>query len=109
MITALVILLLMLFVAIRFSKKYRRIRHQQWRVRDWLERIKTKLINIKNKKPRFSLLFHIVKKNQVIQSGNHGLIKTAVMPKNEEIHWYCPDCEVDGLISGWQKTKWDNR
>jgi hypothetical protein len=41
--------------------------------------------------------------------GCHGLIKTALMLKSEEIHWYCPDCEVDGLISGWQGTKWDNR
>jgi len=41
--------------------------------------------------------------------GCHGLIKTAIMPKNAEIHWYCPDCEIDGLISGWQKTEWDNR
>jgi hypothetical protein len=51
MITAIVILLLMLFVGIRFSKKYRRIRHQQWHVRDWIKTIKAKLINIKNKKP----------------------------------------------------------
>jgi len=48
MITAIVIILLMLFVAIRFSKKYRRIRHQQWHVRDWLKTIRTKLKNIKN-------------------------------------------------------------
>jgi hypothetical protein len=51
MITAIVIILLMLFVAIRFSKKYRRIRHQQWHVRDWLKTIKARLVNIKNKKP----------------------------------------------------------
>ena len=50
MITAIVIILLMLFVAIRFSKKYRRIRHQQWHVRDWLKTTKTKLVDIKNKK-----------------------------------------------------------
>ena len=50
MITTIVIILLMLFVAIRFSKKYRRIRHQQWHVRDWLETIKTKLVDIKNNK-----------------------------------------------------------
>ncbi len=40
--------------------------------------------------------------------GCHGLIKTALMPKNVEIHWYCPDCENEGVISEWQKTKWDN-
>lgn len=31
------------------------------------------------------------------------------MPKNEEIHWYCPDCENEGVISEWGKTKWDNK
>jgi hypothetical protein len=41
--------------------------------------------------------------------GCHGLIKTAIMPKSGEIHWYCPDCENEGVISGWQGTKWDNR
>jgi hypothetical protein len=51
MITTIVIILLMLFVAIRFSKKFRRIRHQQWHVRDWLKTAKTKLLNKKNKKP----------------------------------------------------------
>jgi len=50
MITTIVIILLMLFVAIRFSKKYRRIRHQQWHVRDWLKTTKSKLLNDKNKK-----------------------------------------------------------
>ena len=42
------------------------------------------------------------------EKGCHGLIKTAFMPKNEEIHWYCPDCENEGVISGWKLTKWDN-
>src|SRR5450759_2166159 len=36
------------------------------------------------------------------QKGCSGMIKTALRPDTEEIHWYCPDCEVDGLISGWQ-------
>jgi len=51
MITTIVIILLMLFIGIRFSKKYRRIRHQQWHVRDWLRTIKTKLQNTKNEEP----------------------------------------------------------
>jgi hypothetical protein len=38
-----------------------------------------------------------------------GLIKTALRLSNEEIHWYCPKCENEGIISGWQGTKWDNR
>ncbi|HUX55664.1 MAG TPA: hypothetical protein VMV77_01730, partial [Bacteroidales bacterium] len=41
--------------------------------------------------------------------GCHGLIKTAFRPDTEEIHWYCPDCEKEGVISEWQKTKWDNQ
>lgn len=42
------------------------------------------------------------------EKGCSGMIKTALRRDNEEIHWYCPDCENEGLISGWQKTKWDN-
>ena len=38
-----------------------------------------------------------------------GMIKTAIRPDTEEIHWYCPDCEDEGLINGWQGTEWDNR
>lgn len=37
---------------------------------------------------------------------SHRSIKPS---KNEEIHWYCPDCENEGVINEWQKTKWDNR
>jgi hypothetical protein len=43
------------------------------------------------------------------KKGCSGMIKSAYRPDNEEIHWYCPDCENDGLISGWQQTEWDNR
>jgi hypothetical protein len=43
------------------------------------------------------------------KKGCSGMIKSAFRPDTEEIHWYCPDCEVDGLINGWQGTKWDNR
>ena len=43
------------------------------------------------------------------QKGCYGLIKTTLMAKTEEIHWYCPDCENEGVISEWQRTKWDNR
>jgi hypothetical protein len=46
---------------------------------------------------------------QCFAKGCYGLIKTALVPKTEEIHWYCPDCENEGVISEWQKTKWDNR
>ena len=40
------------------------------------------------------------------QKGCHGLIKTSMIPKKEEIHWYCPVCENEGVISEWQKTRW---
>jgi hypothetical protein len=50
MITTILIIFLMLFVAIRFSKKYRRIRHQQWHVRDWIKTMRARLITNKNKK-----------------------------------------------------------
>jgi hypothetical protein len=43
------------------------------------------------------------------KNGCSGMIKSAFRPDSEEIHWYCPDCEAEGLISGWQSTKWDNR
>ena len=41
--------------------------------------------------------------------GCNGKIKTALRLKNEEINWFCPDCENEGVISEWQGTKWDNR
>ncbi len=42
------------------------------------------------------------------KKGCSGKIKTAFRPDTEDIHWYCPDCEDEGLISGWKDTKWDN-
>jgi hypothetical protein len=41
--------------------------------------------------------------------GCNGLIKSTLRPDTDEIHWFCPDCEAEGLISGWQETNWDNR
>ena len=38
-----------------------------------------------------------------------GYIKSALRPDTEEIHWYCPKCEKEGLINNWQGTKWDKR
>jgi len=43
------------------------------------------------------------------KKGCSGTIKTALRPDTSEIHWYCQDCESEGLISKWQNTKWDNR
>jgi len=42
------------------------------------------------------------------KNGCSGMIKSAFRPDTEEIHWFCPDCENEGLISGWKNTKWDN-
>jgi hypothetical protein len=27
--------------------------------------------------------------------------------ENDTIHWYCPACRDNGVISGWQNTLWD--
>jgi len=27
---------------------------------------------------------------------------------DKEIYWFCPYCNTEGVISDWQKTKWDN-
>jgi hypothetical protein len=43
------------------------------------------------------------------KKGCCGIIKSALRPDTSEIHWYCQDCENEGVISKWQKTKWDNR
>jgi hypothetical protein len=42
------------------------------------------------------------------RKGCEGSIKTTLRRDNDEIHWYCPDCENEGLISNWQGTEWDN-
>jgi len=36
------------------------------------------------------------------------MVKTTGLCNKQEIHWYCPVCENEGVISNWQKTKWDN-
>jgi len=38
-----------------------------------------------------------------------GIIRTEVLPANDEIHWLCSKCQNEGRISHWQGTKWDNR
>lgn len=42
------------------------------------------------------------------QKGCHGLVKSAIRSKEGEIQWYCPECENEGVISHWLRTKWDN-
>lgn len=41
--------------------------------------------------------------------GCDGQIKSAHRPDNEEIHWFYPNCEKEGLINNWQGTEWDQR
>ena len=41
------------------------------------------------------------------EKGCVGEIQS-VIAKNQ-IVWKCSKCENEGLISGWQNTKWDNR
>ncbi len=40
--------------------------------------------------------------------GCHGMISSAIRPDTKEIHWYCPVCENEGIVTGWEGTKWDN-
>lgn len=42
------------------------------------------------------------------RKGCHGMINSKIKPDKQDIHWYCPECENEGVISHWQKTKWDN-
>ncbi len=42
------------------------------------------------------------------QKGCHGEVKSAIRQKESEIHWYCPDCKNEGVISHWKGTRWDN-
>ena len=38
-----------------------------------------------------------------------GEILAVLDPSTEAIHWHCPICGDDGLISGWEGTPWDRR
>jgi len=38
-----------------------------------------------------------------------GTIEIRMDSKTDEIDWWCTHCDDAGKISGWQKTKWDNR
>ena len=43
------------------------------------------------------------------EKGCEGLIKTVFRPDTEEIPWFCPDCENEGLIICCKEIEWDNR
>jgi len=38
-----------------------------------------------------------------------GSIQSKLIKETNEIHWICSECPNEGKISGWEKTKWDNR
>lgn len=43
------------------------------------------------------------------RKGCEGRIKSALRIDNDEIHWFCPVCEEEGLINNWQGTAWDHK
>jgi hypothetical protein len=43
------------------------------------------------------------------QKGCQGIINSEITGKNDDVHWVCSKCPNEGVISKWQKTKWDNR
>jgi hypothetical protein len=38
----------------------------------------------------------------------HGTILAALTHYEEPVKWHCPECGDKGVISNWQRTKWDN-
>ena len=38
-----------------------------------------------------------------------GTIEIGFDTETDAIEWGCSHCDEAGMISGWQKTKWDNR
>ena len=43
------------------------------------------------------------------EKGCHGLIKSEIMGKNDDVHRICSKCPNEEIISEWKLTKWDNR
>jgi len=41
------------------------------------------------------------------EEGCDGKISSEISLKND-VEWKCSVCANSGIISGWQKTKWDN-
>lgn len=33
---------------------------------------------------------------------------TEFVEEGNNTHWFCPECNTEGLIADWQDTKWDN-
>ena len=38
-----------------------------------------------------------------------GTIESKLIKETNEIRWFCSSCENAGIISGWERTRWDNR
>jgi hypothetical protein len=43
-----------------------------------------------------------------IKKACHGMIKTSLDKEAIRIHWFCPLCESEGIVSNYENTKWDN-
>ena len=44
-----------------------------------------------------------------IKKRCNGTIEIGFDTKDENIEWWCTKCSEDGLLSGWQGSRWDNR
>jgi len=43
------------------------------------------------------------------KGGCDGMIQSEILfDKNNEIHWLCPKCGNEGIISEWEECRWDN-
>ena len=38
-----------------------------------------------------------------------GQLEIQLNPKTEQIHWICPECGDEGIVSGWSGLIWDMR
>jgi hypothetical protein len=36
-----------------------------------------------------------------------GKLETSIDHDKKQIHWWCPECEDRGVITGWSKLIWD--
>lgn len=44
-----------------------------------------------------------------IEKNCPGLIVPTIIEDFNEIYWVCVTCKTEGVITGWQVTKWDNK
>ena len=51
-----------------------------------------------------------VKCRQIVNAKRcPGDVDVILLPESTEIEWQCAVCGEDGVISGWEGTKWDKR